>query len=109
MDSLRSIGHDVTVCEDNLGGGQFARPSGIRVNEATGELGAGVFHLTPATALGVQAIDDRSCCCSARRCFPISAAPLRVAHASSWTPASLSRGPAEVGREDQAWVPGNAT
>jgi len=50
-----------------------------------------VFHLTPATAVGVQTIDDRSCCCSARRCFPISAAPLMVAHASSWTPESLSR------------------
>ena len=42
-----------TVCEDNLGGGQFARPSGIMVDEATGELRAGVFQFTPATAIGV--------------------------------------------------------
>jgi gamma-glutamyltranspeptidase/glutathione hydrolase len=53
IDGLRSMGHDVTVCEDNLGGGQFARPSGIMVDEATGELRAGVFQFTPATAIGV--------------------------------------------------------
>ena len=53
VDGLRAIGHDVTVCEDNLGGGQFARPSGIMVDEATGELRAGVFQFTPATAVGV--------------------------------------------------------
>jgi gamma-glutamyltranspeptidase/glutathione hydrolase len=53
IDGLRSIGHDVTVCEDNLSGGQFARPSGTMVDEKTGELRAGVFQFTPATAIGV--------------------------------------------------------
>jgi gamma-glutamyltranspeptidase/glutathione hydrolase len=53
IDGLSAIGHDVTVCEDNLGGGQFARPSGTMVDEATGELRAGVFQFTPATAIGV--------------------------------------------------------
>lgn len=53
VDGLRALGHDVTVCEDNLGGGQFARPSGIMVDEATGELRAGVFQFTPAAAIGV--------------------------------------------------------
>ncbi len=53
IDGLRAIGHDVTVCEDNLGGGQFARPNGIMVDDATGELRAGVFQFTPATAVGL--------------------------------------------------------
>jgi len=53
IDGMRSIGHDVSVCEDNLGGGQFARPSGIMVDEANGELRAGVFQFTPATAIGL--------------------------------------------------------
>ena len=53
IDGLRSIGHEVTVCADDLSGGQFARPSGIVVDAATGELHAGVFQFTPATAIGV--------------------------------------------------------
>jgi gamma-glutamyltranspeptidase/glutathione hydrolase len=53
IDRLRSIGHDVTVCEDNLGGGQFARPSGIEIDGAAREFRAGVFQFTPATAIGV--------------------------------------------------------
>jgi gamma-glutamyltranspeptidase/glutathione hydrolase len=48
IDGLRSIGHDVTVCEDNLGGGQFGWPSGVMVDGATGELRAGVFQFTLA-------------------------------------------------------------
>jgi gamma-glutamyltranspeptidase/glutathione hydrolase len=53
IDGLRSVGHDVIVCEDNLGGGQFARPSGIEIDGAAGEFRAGVFQFTPATAIGV--------------------------------------------------------
>jgi len=53
IDGLRSIGHDVTVHEDNLGGGHFARPNGIMVDDATGELRAGVFQFTPAAAVGI--------------------------------------------------------
>jgi gamma-glutamyltranspeptidase/glutathione hydrolase len=52
IDGLGAMGHDVTVCEDNLGGGQFARPSGIMV-DASGELRAGVFQFTPAAAIGI--------------------------------------------------------
>jgi len=54
IEGLTSIGHDVTVCEDNLGGGQFARPNGTMIDEATGELRAGVFQFTPAAAVGVD-------------------------------------------------------
>src|SRR5262245_21827192 len=53
VDGLRAIGHDVTVCEDNLGGGHFARPNGIMVDEATGELRGEIFQFTPATAIGI--------------------------------------------------------
>jgi gamma-glutamyltranspeptidase / glutathione hydrolase len=53
IDGLRSIGHDVTVCHDNLSGGQFARPNGTMIDEKTGELRAGVFQFTPATAVGI--------------------------------------------------------
>jgi gamma-glutamyltranspeptidase/glutathione hydrolase len=52
VDGLAAMGHDVRVCEDNLGGGQFARPSGIMV-DASGELRAGVFQFTPAAAIGI--------------------------------------------------------
>jgi Gamma-glutamyltranspeptidase len=53
IDGLRSLGHAVTVCEDDLGGGQFARPSGIMVDDRSGEVRGGVFQFTPATAVGV--------------------------------------------------------
>lgn len=52
-DGLRALGHRVTVCEDNLAGGQFARPSGIMVDHAKGQLRAGVFQYTPAAAVGI--------------------------------------------------------
>jgi gamma-glutamyltranspeptidase / glutathione hydrolase len=53
IDGLRSLGHAVTVCEDDLGGGQFARPSGIMVDDRSGEVRGGVFQFTPATAVGI--------------------------------------------------------
>ena len=53
IDGLRSLGHAVTVCEDDLGGGQFARPSGIMVDDRSGEVRGGVFQFALATAVGI--------------------------------------------------------
>ena len=53
VDGLRAMGHAVTVCADDLGGGQFARPNGIMIDERSGELRGGVFQFTPATAVGI--------------------------------------------------------
>ena len=53
IEGLHALGHRVTVCEDDLGGGQFARPSGIMVDDGSGEVRGGVFQFTPATAVGI--------------------------------------------------------
>ena len=53
IDGLRALGHRVTVCVDDLAGGQFARPSGIMVDGRSGALHGGVFQYTPAAAIGI--------------------------------------------------------
>jgi gamma-glutamyltranspeptidase/glutathione hydrolase len=50
---LRSLGHDLTVINDDLGNHFFARPSGIVRDPRTGELRAGVFQFSPASAVGL--------------------------------------------------------
>ena len=43
IDGLRLMGHAVTVCEDDLGGGQFARPNGTMVDERRASCAAASF------------------------------------------------------------------
>ncbi|HEY0584009.1 MAG TPA: gamma-glutamyltransferase, partial [Chloroflexota bacterium] len=53
LDGLRALGHELTVVDDNLGNHFFARPSGIVIDPTTGDMHAGVFQFSPATAVGL--------------------------------------------------------
>ncbi|MDI3340621.1 MAG: gamma-glutamyltransferase [Sphaerobacter sp.] len=52
-DALAERGHPLVPREDSLSSSFFARPNGILIDPATGELRGGVFPYTPATAVGV--------------------------------------------------------
>jgi gamma-glutamyltranspeptidase / glutathione hydrolase len=53
LEHLERIGHNVVTRGETLSTNFFARPSGIMVDQASGELRGGVFPYTPATAVGV--------------------------------------------------------
>ena len=53
IDELEKMGHEIVRREESLSSSFFARPNGIKIDPDTGELHAGVFPFTPATAIGV--------------------------------------------------------
>jgi gamma-glutamyltranspeptidase/glutathione hydrolase len=52
INALSAKGHRIKVHEENSSSFRFARPSGIRIDPATGALTAGVHQYTPAWAMG---------------------------------------------------------
>ncbi|MFW6076001.1 MAG: gamma-glutamyltransferase, partial [Chloroflexota bacterium] len=50
---LERLGHQLAVHEESLSNSFFARPSGILIDQQTGELRGGVHQYTPATAVGI--------------------------------------------------------
>jgi gamma-glutamyltranspeptidase/glutathione hydrolase len=54
IEELRQMGHEVEVLDDALFTSHFARPNGILIDPATGDLHAGVYQFTPATAIGTE-------------------------------------------------------
>ncbi|HET7036490.1 MAG TPA: gamma-glutamyltransferase, partial [Thermomicrobiaceae bacterium] len=50
---LEAMGHRLLPREDSLSSMHFARPNGIQIDPASGELHGGVFPFSPATAIGV--------------------------------------------------------
>jgi gamma-glutamyltranspeptidase/glutathione hydrolase len=52
VDGLTSRGHQVKVVEEHGSSFRFARPGGIRIDPATGQLSGGVHEFTPAWAMG---------------------------------------------------------
>jgi gamma-glutamyltranspeptidase/glutathione hydrolase len=50
---LRRLGHEVTVREESFSTSYFARPNGVLVDPATGELRGGVNQYKPALAVGL--------------------------------------------------------
>ncbi|HLI51619.1 MAG TPA: gamma-glutamyltransferase [Thermomicrobiaceae bacterium] len=53
IEALESMGHQIVTHEDGLAQMPFARPNGILIDPDSGDLHAGVFQFTPATAIGV--------------------------------------------------------
>jgi gamma-glutamyltranspeptidase/glutathione hydrolase len=53
IEGLEQMGHQVVRREESLSSSFFARPNGVMINPDTGDLHAGVFPFTPATAIGV--------------------------------------------------------
>ncbi len=53
IEELERMGHEIVRREESISSSYFARPSGIKIDPDTGELHAGVFPFTPATAIGV--------------------------------------------------------
>jgi len=53
VEGLRRLGHDVVVREESLSTSYFARPNGVLVDPATGELRGGVNQYKPALAIGL--------------------------------------------------------
>ncbi len=53
IDQLEQMGHQIVRREESISSSFFARPNGVKIDPETGELHAGVFPYTPATAIGV--------------------------------------------------------
>jgi gamma-glutamyltranspeptidase/glutathione hydrolase len=53
IETLRAMGHDVVVREDDLGTSHFARPLAIAVDPDGRLLRAGVYSHNPASAMGI--------------------------------------------------------
>ncbi len=53
IDGLEAIGHQIVRREESLSSSFFARPNGVMIDPDSGNLRAGVFPFTPATAIGV--------------------------------------------------------
>ena len=53
INELEQMGHEVVRREESISSSFFARPNGIKIDPETGDLHAGVFPFTPATAIGI--------------------------------------------------------
>ena len=53
IEQLEQMGHQIVRREESISSSFFARPNGVKIDPETGELHAGVFPYTPATAIGV--------------------------------------------------------
>ncbi len=53
IEDLEKMGHQIMRREESVSTSFFARPNGIKIDPESGELHAGVFPFTPATAIGV--------------------------------------------------------
>jgi len=53
IEGLEQMGHQIVRREESLSSSFFARPNGVMIDPETGDLRAGVFPFTPATAIGV--------------------------------------------------------
>ena len=52
IDALAQRGHTIKVHEEHASSFRFARPGGIRIDPASGQLSGGVHQFTPAWAMG---------------------------------------------------------
>ena len=53
IEGLEQMGHQIVRREESLSSSFFARPNGVMIDPESGDLRAGVFPFTPATAIGV--------------------------------------------------------